>query len=153
MLRLELPDVVAPATPNYLEQQYEQLGVLLVRRSHLLLGLWDGVPDRTGRAGTAAVLRMRLEGDHGAAAFHASPMFLGANSYLDVTNRGPVLHIPRPAPIHPLARQTAPRGSCALVSVKEPDPATLTEPARGPGMGPRASRAERAARRFRGNGD
>ncbi len=90
-LRLILPDLVPAYVANYPERQFEQLGVLLARRSHLLLTLWDGMT-RPG-VGTGAVVNMRLRGDHGAAAFHDSPMFLGAGSMLHAINRGPLLQI------------------------------------------------------------
>ncbi len=112
VLKLTLP----PAHPDLLDDdhapQYEQLGVLLIRRSHLLLGLWDDVPD-PARGGTFDIIRMRLEGDHGAGAFRHSPMFMGAHSFLDETNRGPLLHIVTPRdPGQPVAY---PAGSCHLL--------------------------------------
>lgn len=113
-LRLTLPPVGPGEPDDDHVRQYEQLGVLLVRRSHLLLGLWDGVPDPV-RGGTFDILRMRLEGDHGAEAFRRGAMFLGANSFLDETNRGPLLHILAPRD----AGQPAayPAGSCRLLAL------------------------------------
>jgi len=128
-LRLTLPDVPAIGCMDYHDRQYEQLGVLLIRRSHLLLALWDGIADPDGRAGTASVVDMRLHGDHHAATFQ-SPMFLNARSYLDVTNRGPLLHIftPRegqdPGAARPAgSTRTRPAGSCSLLGL--PDSKTL----------------------------
>jgi hypothetical protein len=116
VLKLTLPPVESSGGADYHERQFEQLGVLLIRRSHLLLGLWDGVK-QPGRAGTAAVMRMRLEGDHGAAAFRHSPMFRGANSYLDETNRGPLLHIFTPQDSG--QEMTEPAGSCRLLGLPD----------------------------------
>jgi hypothetical protein len=112
VLRLTLPRVEAAGGEEDHDRQYEQLGVLLIRRSHLLLALWDDQMD-AARGGTRDVMRMRLEGDHGAAVFHDSPMFLGAGSYLDETNRGPVLHVmtPRAWP------STDPPGTCRLLGL------------------------------------
>jgi hypothetical protein len=127
-LRLVLPEVPSVGKPDYHERQYEQLGVLLIRRSHLLLALWDGVQDPQGRSGTGAVMRMRLEGDHLAAAFLGSPMFLEARSYLDETNRGPLLHVvtPRHAAIDPSEARTTPAGACFLLGL--PDQAAGDRP-------------------------
>ena len=86
-LRLVLPDVPGDED-NFNVRQYEQLGVLLGRRSHLLLAIWDG-EGPSGDGGTGAVARMRLMGDHGAATFRGSPMFADANSLLDMAWRGP----------------------------------------------------------------
>lgn len=120
-LKLTLPPVESSGQDDYHVRHYEQLGVLLIRRSHLLLGLWDGV-QQPDRAGTTDVLRMRLEGDHGAASFHHSAMFHGANSYLDETNRGPLLHIFTPR--EPGQRMAEPAGACRLLGL--PDPASDT---------------------------
>jgi hypothetical protein len=122
VLKLTLPQVESGAGGDYHDRQFEQLGVLLIRRSHLLLGLWDGVQE-PGRAGTAAVMRMRLEGDHGAAAFRYSPMFRGANSYLDETNRGPLLHVFTPR--HSGQEMAEPAGACRLLGL--PDPTSDTK--------------------------
>lgn len=127
-LRLTLPEVRSDGRPDYHERQYEQLGVLLIRRSHLLLGLWDGTRDATARSGAGAVVRMRLEGDHDAAAFRGSPMFHGARSYLDETNRGPLLHVftPRGGTAEPRAEEPAPvkvrAGACQLLGLPDSVP-------------------------------
>jgi hypothetical protein len=109
VLRLTLPRV---GSGEDHERQYEQLGVLLIRRSHLLLGLWDGQMDEA-RGGTRDVMRMRLEGDHGATVFDESPMFLGAGSYLGETNRGPLLHVLTPR----VLLTTDPPGTCRLLGL------------------------------------
>ena len=117
-LRLVLPEIGSDNGTNYHDRQYEQLGVLLIRRSHLLLGLWDGDLQAT-QGGTADVIRMRLEGDHGAEIFQHSPIFLDAKSYLDETNRGPLLHIFTPRDPTPGAG-IAVAGSCRLLGLPEP---------------------------------
>ena len=113
-LRLELPEIGDPGEADYRDLQFEQLGVLLIRRSHLLLALWDGARDTTNRSGTAAVVRMRLEGDHAAETFKSSEMFFDAKSYLDVTNRGPLLHV-----VIPSDQAKHPAGTCLLLGVSE----------------------------------
>lgn len=115
-LQLELPEIGNQDDPDYHERQFEQLGVLLIRRSHLLLALWDGTRDTTNRSGAAAVVRMRLEGDHAAEAFKSSAMFLEASSYLDVTNRGPLLQVVTPS--GQIANNQA--GTCLLFGIPRP---------------------------------
>jgi hypothetical protein len=117
--RLELPDVGSDTEINYLDRQYEQLGVLLIRRSHLLLGLWDGEL-RADRGGTAEVIRMRIEGDHGAETFQHSPIFLDAKSYLDETNRGPLLHIFTPRDCKAGTAEGTTTGCSRLLGLPEP---------------------------------
>jgi len=95
-LRLELPDLGPPGAADYDEPQYEQLGALLSRRSHLLLALWDGQPPGGPRGGTAWVVHMRQQGEHDVAGFRDSPLFAGAFSRLDLSPGGPVLHIVTP---------------------------------------------------------
>ncbi len=118
-LRLVLPDIGSDGGANHPERQYEQLGVLLIRRSHLLLGLWDGEL-QAGPGGTSDVIRMRLEGDHDAETFQRviSPIFLDAKSYLDETNRGPLLHIFTPRDRQPEVAEVP--GSCRLLGLPEP---------------------------------
>jgi hypothetical protein len=94
-LKLDLPDLNGSAVAGYDEQQYEQLGALLSRRSHLLLALWDGLPP-SPRGGTASVVRMRLEDEHDVAGFRDSPLFAGAVSRLDLSPGGPVLQVVTP---------------------------------------------------------
>jgi hypothetical protein len=115
-LRLELPEIGDLGDLDYRDRQFEQLGVLLIRRSHLLLALWDGTRDMTNRSGATAVVRMRLEGDHEAEAFKSSEMFLEARSYLDVTNRGPILHVVTPGN----QATKNPAGTCLLLGLPEP---------------------------------
>jgi hypothetical protein len=125
ILRLVLPDIGtdsattgADSEANYCERQYEQLGVLLIRRSHLLLGLWDG-EWQARKGGTLDVIRMRRWGDHDAAeTFQNSPIFLDAKSYLDETNRGPLLRILTPRDDGPVPSD--PAGSCRLLGLPDP---------------------------------
>ena len=118
-LRLVLPDIGSDSDAGYRDRQFEQLGVLLIRRSHLLLGLWDGTRP-TGQGGTADVIRMRLEGDHDAETFRHSPIFFDAKSYLDETTRGPLLHIFTPRSNTSGAPESAAAGSCRLLGLPEP---------------------------------
>jgi hypothetical protein len=128
-LKLVLPDVTlpgleGPCAAGYHDRQYEQLGVLLARRSHLLLALWDGADDPLDNSGTHAVVRMRLNGDHGADALSGSPMFAGSDSLLDLTWRGPLLRIVTPNGDAPLpasgeAGCEPPPGACLLLGLPE----------------------------------
>ena len=99
-LRLELPDLCTPSTPDRHDLRFEQLGVLLSRRSHLLLALWDGVPSEEPpsirRGGVAAVVRMRLEGEEALAGFSDSALFPSGVSRLDVSPGGPLVQIVTP---------------------------------------------------------
>ena len=75
-------------TPQHLrEKRYRAVGMFLAQQSHLLLALWDGRPaDST--AGTAAVVRMKLEGPGGMPEAGLRP--------LDADDGGPVYHIHTP---------------------------------------------------------
>ncbi len=99
-LRLELPDLCTPSASDHHDIRYEQLGVLLSRRSHLLLALWDGLAPgeapNVRRGGVAAVARMRREGEEALAGFSDSLLFPNGVSRLDVSPRGPLLHIVAP---------------------------------------------------------
>ena len=95
-LRLELPNLSPSAAAGYDELQYEQLGVLIARRSHLLLALWDGQQSTVPNGGTASVVRMRQMGEHNVAVFRDSPLFRDAFSRLDLSPGGPVLQIVTP---------------------------------------------------------
>ena len=126
-LRLELPDLSPSTASGYDELQYEQLGVLIARRSHLLLALWDGQQSTTSNGGTASVVRMRQMGEHNVAVFRDSPLFRDAFSRLDLSPGGPVLQIVTPrastggavvVPEHPNAKA----GDCFLMP-SQSDPA------------------------------
>ena len=93
-LQLALSELCARNEPAYDELHYEQLGVLLSRRCHLLLALWDGLPG--SRGGTDEVVRMRREGEHDVDGFVKSPLFAGAGSRLDLSLGGPVLQVVTP---------------------------------------------------------
>lgn len=123
-LRMELAPIPAEpcdtaADPDKL--QYEQLGAVLSRFSHLLIALWDGVPwprgddatQQSKRGGTAHVIEMHSQGERMAAGFGRSLLFSGASSLLDMVSGGPVLHImtPRPGEDHP----PRPAGSWSLL--------------------------------------
>ena len=96
-LQLQLPELCDPATPDYDELHYEQLGVLLARRSHLLLALWNGdAPAVPAKGGTADVITMRAGGTHDRAAARQSPWFCKSHTRLDLSRGGPVLQIVTP---------------------------------------------------------
>ncbi|WP_374544784.1 hypothetical protein [Rhodoblastus sp.] len=101
-LRLELPWLTADKSHKL---QYEQLGVILSRYSHLLLALWDGDEWRDAeaageaegvRGGTAQVVHFRQWGESDAEAFAISRLFPGETSHLDLTPSGPLIHIMTP---------------------------------------------------------
>ena len=71
-------------TSSHRVRQYAQLGDFIALHSHLLVALWDGQPG-TADAGTADVVRMKLEGSH---------TFRDAgDGALDTQDSGPVYHI------------------------------------------------------------
>ncbi|HEV2269325.1 MAG TPA: hypothetical protein VGR92_07705, partial [Steroidobacteraceae bacterium] len=75
-------------TPQHLrEKRYRAVGMFLAQQSHLLLALWDGRPADSS-AGTAAVVRMKLEGPSGMPEAGLRP--------LDAEDGGPVYHIHTP---------------------------------------------------------
>jgi hypothetical protein len=69
------------------ERRYRAVDIFLAQQSHLLLALWDGRPT-TSIAGTAAVVRLKLEGPSGTPEAGLRP--------LDAEDGGPVYHIPAP---------------------------------------------------------
>ncbi|HLZ82603.1 MAG TPA: hypothetical protein VKQ54_03480 [Caulobacteraceae bacterium] len=99
-LRLELPNLQNPESLARDDLRYEQLGVLISRRSHLLLALWNGHPGdaspKVRRGGAAAVVRMRQEGEDTLPAFRHSPLFPDSVSRLDLSQGGPIVHIVTP---------------------------------------------------------
>ncbi|MGH8289721.1 MAG: hypothetical protein ACREV7_11955 [Steroidobacteraceae bacterium] len=66
------------------ERCYRAVDIFLAQQSHLLLALWDGRPT-TSIAGTATVVRLKLEGPSGAPEAGLRP--------LDADDGGPVYHI------------------------------------------------------------
>jgi hypothetical protein len=69
------------------ERRYRAVDIFLAQQSHLLLALWDGRPTTT-LAGTAAVVRLKLEGPSGMPEAGLRP--------LDAEDGGPVYHIHAP---------------------------------------------------------
>jgi hypothetical protein len=69
-------------SPESRERQYTEAGAYIAAQSHIVLALWDGMP-KDSAAGTAAVVRYRLEG--------RAP---SDRSALDAEEGGPVFHIP-----------------------------------------------------------
>jgi len=75
-------------TPQHLrEKRYRAVGMFLAQQCHLLLALWDGRA-ADSNAGTAAVVRMKLEGPSGMPEAGLRP--------LDADDGGPVYHIHTP---------------------------------------------------------
>jgi hypothetical protein len=98
-LRFELP-LMKEGTD---EAQYEQLGLLLSRQSHLLLALWDGSNAGPGqpraRGGSAHVVAMRRWGERDEVAPEAlwgSALFSGRPPLLELARSGPILHLVTP---------------------------------------------------------
>lgn len=69
------------------ERRYRAVDIFLAQQSHLLLALWDGQPT-TSIAGTATVVRLKLDGPSGAPEAGLRP--------LDADDGGPVYHIHAP---------------------------------------------------------
>ncbi len=72
---------------DYREKRYRAVGLFLAQQCHLLLALWDGRPTASD-AGTAAVVRMTLEGPSGLPEAGLRP--------LDAEDGGPVYHVHTP---------------------------------------------------------
>lgn len=70
------------------DTRYHAVGMFLAQQSHLLLALWDGRPAADSSAGTAAVVRMKLEGISGLPEAGLRP--------LDAEDGGPVYHVHAP---------------------------------------------------------
>jgi hypothetical protein len=77
-------DAVRPTPPDQREKRYRAVGMFLAQQSHLLLALWDGRPTES-TSGTAAVVRMKLDGPSGLPEAGLRP--------LDAEDGGPVYHI------------------------------------------------------------
>jgi hypothetical protein len=78
----------ATLTPLELrERRYRAVDIFLAQQSHLLLALWDGRPT-SSLAGTATVVRLKLEGPAGTPEAGLRP--------LDAEDGGPVYHIHAP---------------------------------------------------------
>lgn len=65
------------------EVQYREVGVYVAAQSHILLALWDGLPNGS-EAGTAAAVRFKLEGSSQSRPIEAT---------LDSEDGGPVFHV------------------------------------------------------------
>jgi hypothetical protein len=76
-----------PTPPAQREKCYRAVGMFLAQQTHLLLALWDGKPTASD-AGTAAVVRMKLDGPSGLPEAGLRP--------LDAEDGGPVYHIHAP---------------------------------------------------------
>jgi FtsH-binding integral membrane protein len=82
--RDDAADAVRPTPPEQREKRYRAAGMFLAQQSHLLLALWDGRPTES-TSGTAAVVRMKLDGPSGLPEAGLRP--------LDAEDGGPVYHI------------------------------------------------------------
>ncbi len=82
--RDEDSDPELPTPQDQREKRYRAVGMLLAQHTHLLLALWDGRPTDSN-AGTAAVVRMKLDGPSGLPEAGLRP--------LDAEDGGPVHHI------------------------------------------------------------
>ena len=97
-LRLELP-LTREGTDS---AQYEQLGLLLSRQSHILLAFWNGAragPGEAVRGGSAHVVAMRRWGEREevtAEALWGSALFSGRPPLLELARSGPILHLVTP---------------------------------------------------------
>jgi len=82
--RDEDSDPGLPTPQDQRERRYRAVGMLLAQHTHLVLALWDGRP-ADSNAGTAAVVRMKLDGPSGMPEAGLRP--------LDAEDGGPVYHI------------------------------------------------------------
>ena len=105
--RIELPMLDLPEPSD--AAQYEQLGLLLSRRSHILLALWNGDdPERRGRShgtprqkrgGTPHVVAIRQSGERDKAASEVigrGVLFEQVSFRLDKPRGGPILQVVTP---------------------------------------------------------
>jgi hypothetical protein len=106
ILQIELP-WVGPSRVD--ELQYEQLGLVLSRHTHVLLALWDGLNDQAearrggepnaGRGGCAHVIDMRQRGERLEVLpqlFRDNCLFFGPPPLLELTRSGPIIHVVTP---------------------------------------------------------
>jgi hypothetical protein len=95
-LQIELPWVDGDNASHSDEAQFEQLGLVLSRHSHVLLALWDGDDSRPyKRGGTAQVVAMRRWGERAVAGagLAISLLFEDIPPLLELAVRGPVIQI------------------------------------------------------------
>ncbi len=111
-LQIVLPNPVLDDSTSSKDAIFQQLGVFLARRSHILLALWEG-PERAEAAGayvkvggTADVLRMRFDEQQSFDIRNASSLFAHPASRLDLPHAEPVLHIVTPRPPHEYSQST-----------------------------------------------
>lgn len=78
------------------DRQYEQVGAYIVRHSHILLALWDGVYNNLV-GGTSQIMQFQLQG---------VPKPYASPSPLDAVETGPVYHILTPRRDKPLPKGT-----------------------------------------------
>jgi hypothetical protein len=106
---LELPLVAACEPAQQDASQYEQLGLLLSRQSHILLALWNGhdaeprasraTPERRTRGGSSHVVAMRQMGERGEVKRETiwnSKLFSALPPRLELARSGPILHVVTP---------------------------------------------------------
>ncbi|HEX3837199.1 MAG TPA: hypothetical protein VHW25_09595 [Steroidobacteraceae bacterium] len=71
-------------SPAGRDHQYRAVGAFVAQQSHILLAIWDGVPNESG-AGTAAVVSLKLGQSNASRA--------GSHTALDPDDSGPVFHV------------------------------------------------------------
>jgi hypothetical protein len=71
-------------SPAGRDHQYRAVGAFVAQQSHILLAIWDGVPNETG-AGTAGVVSLKLGQTNAGRA--------GTRTALDPDDSGPVFHV------------------------------------------------------------
>ena len=107
--RIELPLVGSGTDPQQDVVQYEQLGLVLSRQSHILLALWNGYdaepregrpsPERQTRGGSAHVVAMRQVGERQEvmpSTIRDGRLFSGPPPMLELARSGPILHVVTP---------------------------------------------------------
>jgi hypothetical protein len=142
-LELVLPWVTPPDQSRCDKLQYEQLGAVLSRYSHILLALWDGLQRwetldasqrQEARGGTAHVVYLRANAEREAEGFGHSRLFADADSRLDIARGGPVLQVVTPrvktgGRTANLANSRTNAGECIMLQVKasQSQPVTAEE--------------------------
>ena len=92
-LHIELPWMQGHSPSS--EAQFEQLGLVLSRFSHVLLALWNGDDTHPKQGGTAQIVAMRRRGERIVAGegLSASPLFEDIPPLLELTRSGPVIQV------------------------------------------------------------
>jgi hypothetical protein len=134
-LALTLPRIGTDDGGDFETLQYDQLGAVLCRYSHVLIALWDGSQRwetldaqqrHSGRGGTAHVVYLRAHSEREANGFRLSRLFAEADSRLDIAHGGPTVPVVTPrirtgGSMAPLQGSTTRAGDCIMLGVVPAD--------------------------------